>query len=76
MALREHVKLTIDKANGILQGYIISLFIKSDGEEYQVVKRGREYHGCGENITRKKRESGSNIIFPKAFRLLGKISSW
>ena len=23
-------------------------FMKSVGEEYQVVKRGREYHGCGE----------------------------
>ena len=23
-------------------------FIKSVGEEYQVVKRVREYHGCGE----------------------------
>jgi len=28
-------------------------FIES-GEEYQVVKRGREYHGCGEGYNVKK----------------------
>ena len=37
-------------------------FIKSVGEEYQVVKRGREYHGCEEDFEKKERES--NIIFP------------
>ena len=28
--------------------------IKSVGEEYQVVKRGREYYGCGEEYNVKK----------------------
>ena len=36
--------------------------IKSVGEEYQVEKRGREYHGCGEEYNAEKREGGSNII--------------
>ena len=38
-------------------------FIKSVGEESQVVKRGREYHGCGEKFIVEKRERGNNIIF-------------
>ena len=44
-------------------------FFKFVGEEYQVVKRGREYHNV------EKRKSGSNIIFPIILRLLGRISS-
>ena len=36
--------------------------LKSVGEEYQVVKRGREYHGCGDEYSVEER--GSNIIFP------------
>jgi len=39
------------------------------------VKRGREYHGCGEEYYVEKREMGSNIIFPLILRLLGRISS-
>ena len=31
-------------------------FIKSGGEEYQAVKKGREYHGCGEEYSLEKRE--------------------
>ena len=44
-------------------------------EEYQVVKSGREYHGCGAEYNVVKREKGSNIIFPIILRLLGRISS-
>ena len=39
------------------------------GEEYQVVKRGREYYGCGKENRVEKRERGSNIIL----RLLGRM---
>ena len=45
----------------------------SVGEEYQFVKREREYHGFGKNITWKK---GSNIIFSVILSLLGSVSSW
>ena len=37
--------------------------IKSVGEEYQAVKRGREYRGRGEEYYMEKRERGSNTIF-------------
>ena len=47
----------------------------SVGEEYHVVKRGREYHGCGEEYNVKKREKRSNSNFPLKLRLLGRISS-
>ena len=33
-------------------------------EEYQVVKRGGENHGCGEEYKVEKRERVSNILFP------------
>ena len=36
--------------------------IKSVEEEYQVVKRAREYHGWEEEYNVEKRERGSNII--------------
>ena len=39
------------------------------------MKRGREYHSCGEEYNMEKREMGSNIIFPIIFNLLGRISS-
>ena len=48
-------------------------FIKSVGEEYQVMKGGSEYHGCGEEYDVEK--GGSNIIFPIILRLLGRILS-
>ena len=41
--------------------------IKSVGEEYQVVKRGREYHGCGggKNVVNSgEKGRRSNIILP------------
>ena len=50
-------------------------FIKSVGEEYQVVKRGRDYHVCWEESNKEKRENGSNIIFPMILRLLRRTSS-
>ena len=50
-------------------------FIKYVGEEYQVVKRGKEYYYCGEEYNIEKRERGRNIIFPTILRLLGRISS-
>ena len=53
----------------------IKLIIKYVGKEYQVLKRGREYHGFGENITWKKRDRGSNVIFSSILRLLGRRSS-
>ena len=36
-------------------------FIKSVGEEYQVVKRGREYYGCGEKYNVDKGEGNGNF---------------
>ena len=56
----------------------IKFLIPPSGEEYQIVKRGREYHGCvdcGSLKGGKKMERGSNIIFPIILRLLGRISS-
>ena len=50
-------------------------FIKSVGEEYQVVKRRKNYYGCGEEYNMEKRERGSNIIFPIILWPLGRISS-
>ena len=49
-------------------------FIKFVGEEYQVLKRGRDRNNMavGKNITLEKRERGSNIIFPIIFWLFGK----
>ena len=50
-------------------------FIKYIGEEYQVAKRRRKCHGCGEEYNLEKREKGRNIILPIVFKLLGRISS-
>ena len=50
-------------------------FIKSVGQEYQVVKRGKEYNDCAEEYNVELRKVGSNIIFPLKVRLLGRISS-
>ena len=50
--------------------------IKSVGKEYQVVKKGREYHGCGgEEYKLEKGKRGNNITFPVIMRLLGRILS-
>ena len=52
----------------------IKFLIKSVGEEYQIVKRGREYHCCGEEYNM-KRGIGNYIIFPLILQLLERISS-
>ena len=39
-------------------------------EEYPVVKRGKEYQGCGEESNVEKRKRGSNIISPVIMKLL------
>ena len=44
------------------------------GEEYKVVKRGRKYHGCGEEHNVEIRERRSYTIYP-ILRLLGRISN-
>ena len=48
------------------------MFIQSVGEEYQVVKRGSEYHGCWKEYNVEKSES--NIILPIILMLLERIS--
>ena len=58
--------MTVQEGGGVINYF---------GEEYQVVKRERECHGCGEENNVEKREKGSNIIFPIILRLLGRISS-
>ena len=50
-------------------------FIKSCGEEFQVVKRGRESKGFWEEYHVKKRVRGTNIICLIILRLLGRLSS-
>ena len=39
-------------------------FIKSVGEEYQVVMRGREYQGCGEEYKSDKKAKGKQYHLP------------
>ena len=46
------------------------IFIKSEGEEYQVVRELWEYQGCG-----KKGKGGSSIFFALILMKLGRISS-
>ena len=41
----------------------VGRLIKSVGEDYQVVKRERKYHGCGEEYMVKKREAISSTIY-------------
>ena len=55
--------------------WCIKYVIKSVGEEYQVVKWERDYHGFVEENNVEKRERGSNFIFPMTLRLLGRILS-
>ena len=46
------------------------------GEEYQVVKKGREYHGCEEEYNVEKMEmvsKSSSLYYVKA---VGKDSKW
>ena len=57
---------------GVLKVSYPPFFIMFVGEEYQVVKRGRKYHGCGEEYNVEKMERGNNIIFPNILRLFGR----
>ena len=50
-------------------------FMKSVGEEYQVMKRGREYHVCWEEFNVEKKENGKHYHLPLILRLFGRISS-
>ena len=43
----------------------------SVGEEYQVLKRGRVYHGCEREFNVEKWEGENNILFP-----VGKNKNW
>ena len=54
------------------------IFIKSAGEEYQGVKRGRVFRGFGKEYNVEKRERGSNIIFPIILKYIavGKNIKW
>ena len=56
--------------------YPLGGVFKSVGEEYQVVKRGREYHGFGEEYNAEKSERGSNIIFPIILNAVWKNKEW
>ena len=49
--------------------------MKSVGEEYQVVMRGREYLFCGEEYNVERRENGSNTTFPTILKLSIEISN-
>ena len=52
-------------------------FIKFVGEEYHVVKRGREYHVCGEEYNVGKWESGRKItLIPNNVNATGKNIKW
>ena len=48
-------------------------FIKSVGEEYQVVKKERKHHGCGEEFTWKKGK-GKQYHLPYDIDLFVRIS--
>ena len=37
------------------------------------MKRGRKYHGCGEEYDVERRERGGNIIFSIILKAVGKI---
>ena len=47
--------------------------MKSDWEDCQVVKKGSEYHGRGEEYSVEDRKRGSNIIFSIVLRLLVRL---
>ena len=64
-----HPKHWLIRTMTVVQGE----FIKSVGEQYQDMTRGRKCHGCGEEYNVEKRERGSSIIFSIIFRLLRRI---
>ena len=45
-------------------------------EEYQEVKRGREYHGCEEEYNMEKRERGKQYHLPYNIEGVGKKIKW
>ena len=51
-------------------------FIKSAGEEYQVVKRGREYYGCGEKYNVDKFGKGKQYHLSYNIEAVGKNIKW
>ena len=59
------VPISLPKGGGV---------IKSVEEEYQVMMRGREYQGCGEEYNVGKVEAISSSL--KILRLFGRNSSW
>ena len=63
------VRFDSDSHNKLLN--IEVLTVKSVKE----MRRGREYHVCGEECNVEKRESESNTIFPIIFKLFRRISS-
>ena len=50
-------------------------FNKSFGEEFQVVKRGREFKGFLKEYHVEKKARGSNIICSMILKLQGRLSS-
>ena len=75
MKHQEKVKTYSEKLQPLLSRYIKTgvcwEFIKSVGEDYQVVKRGREYHGCGDEYNVKKGE-GKQYHLPYKIEAVGK----
>ena len=51
------------------------VFIKSFGEKFQVVKRGRQFKGFWVEFHVEKRVRGRNFISSIIFRLWGRLSS-
>ena len=49
--------------------------LKSDGEEYQVVKWEREYHGCWESLMW-IREKGDKFHLLHNIKVVGKNNKW
>ena len=45
-------------------------------EEFQVVKRGREYHGCGEENNMGKKERGKQYHLTYNIQAFGKNIKW
>ena len=52
------------------------MFIKSIREKYQVVKRGREYHGCGEEYNVEKKRKGKQYHLSYNIWAFGKNIKW
>ena len=55
--------------------HIRDKFINSVEEEYQVLKRGREYHGCQGEYNMEKRLRGSNININQDLKKMGIVKN-